>query len=171
VIGVRIGKKRFKRERRLLTVEQLRTLLVALPDRLRFMVLIQFGLGLRISETPSLSWKDVDFHQCTIIIRRRWYCRDLSEEDETETEASNAELRLSASMLSELRQRYPGPHRSEAFVFLGQDSLVPPDDRDLLRFELRPILKRLGLYYPGFGWHAFPARTSPGGSNSAALPR
>ena len=32
---------------------------------------------------------------------------------------------------------------------------MPPDDRDLLRWEFRPILKRLGLYYPGFGWHAF----------------
>jgi hypothetical protein len=31
----------------------------------------------------------------------------------------------------------------------------PPDDRDLLRYEFRPVLKRLGLYYEGFGWHAF----------------
>lgn len=31
----------------------------------------------------------------------------------------------------------------------------PPDEREILRYELRPVLKRLGLYYPGFGWHAF----------------
>jgi len=32
---------------------------------------------------------------------------------------------------------------------------MPPDDRDLLRYEFRPVLKKLGLYYNGFGWHAF----------------
>jgi hypothetical protein len=32
---------------------------------------------------------------------------------------------------------------------------MPPDDRDLLRYEFRPDLKRLKLDYPGFGWHAF----------------
>jgi hypothetical protein len=32
---------------------------------------------------------------------------------------------------------------------------MPPDDRDLLRYEFRPVLKRLNLYYQGFGWHAF----------------
>jgi integrase len=153
--GVRIGKKRFVREKRLLSVEQMRTLLAALPDRLRFLVLIQFGLGLRISETLGLRWRDIDFDGARVAIRRRWYRGDLSGEDETKTDSSNAELRLSAAMLAEFRLRYPGPHKREEFVFVGEDGHTPPDDRDLLRFEFRPILKRLGLYYPGFGWHAF----------------
>jgi integrase len=153
--GVRIGKKKFVREKRLLTVEQMRGLLAALPDRLRFLVLIQFGLGLRISETLGLRWRDINFDEARVAIRRRWYRGDLSEEDETKTESSNADLRLSPAMLAEFRLRYPGPHKREEFVFVGEDGRMPPDDRDLLRFEFRPILKRLGLYYPGFGWHAF----------------
>lgn len=153
--GVRIGKKKFVREKRLLSVEQMRALLAALPDRLRFLVLIQFGLGLRISETLGLRWRDIDFDGARVAIRRRWYRGDLSEEDETKTESSNAELPLSPAMLAEFRRRYPGPHKREDFVFVGEDGRMPPDDRDLLRFEFRPILKRLGLYYPGFGWHAF----------------
>jgi hypothetical protein len=40
-------------------------------------------------------------------------------------------------------------------VFIGDDGVMPPDDRDLLRYEFRPVLKRLKLYYTGFGWHAF----------------
>ena len=32
---------------------------------------------------------------------------------------------------------------------------MPPDERDILRFEVRPVLKRLKLYYPGLGWHQF----------------
>jgi integrase len=153
--GVRSGQNYFVREKRLLSVEQMRALLAALPDRLRFLVLIQFGLGLRISETLGLRWRDIDFEEARVAIRRRWYRGDLSEEDETKTESSNANLRLSAAMLAEFRLRYPGPHKREEFVFVGEDGRTPPDDRDLLRFEFRPILKRLGLYYPGFGWHAF----------------
>jgi integrase len=153
--GVRIGKKRFVREKRLLTVDQMRELLAALPDRLRFLVLILFGLGLRISEALGLKWGDINFDQGTVTIRRRWYRVDLSEEDETKTESSNATLRLGASMLAEMKLRYPGPHRRDQFLFRGDDGLKPPDDRDLLRFEFRPIVKRLGMYYSGFGWHAF----------------
>jgi hypothetical protein len=58
-------------------------------------------------------------------------------------------------MLQEFQSRYPGPHRRTEFLFVGDDGNVPPDDRDLLREEFRPVLKRLKLYYPGFGWHAF----------------
>jgi hypothetical protein len=32
---------------------------------------------------------------------------------------------------------------------------MPPDERDILREEFRLVVKRLGLYYKGFGWHAF----------------
>jgi hypothetical protein len=51
--------------------------------------------------------------------------------------------------------RYPGQQAKDKFIFVGEDGLMPPDDRDLLRYEFRPVLKRLKLYYPGFGWHAF----------------
>lgn len=154
-LGVRIGKKKFVREKRLLTVDQLRMLLAALPDRLRFIVLLQFGLGLRISETLGLRWRDFDLDAGEVAIRRRWYRGDLSEEQENKTDASTAQLKLSASLVSEVKLRYPGAGKRDEFVFLGDDGHVPPDDRDLLRFEFRPILVRLGLYYPGFGWHAF----------------
>src|SRR5579871_5857822 len=83
------------------------------------------------------------------------YRGDLSQEGGTKTEASNATLRLGPSMLYEFQQRYPGSHRSDEFLFLGDDGLLPPDDRDLLREEFRPVLKKLKLYYNGFGWHAF----------------
>jgi integrase len=154
-LGVRIGKKKFVREKRLLKVEELQSLLAALPDHLRFLVPILFGLGLRIGEALALQWADIDFHQGAISIRRRWYRGHLSEDGETKTEASNAQLRLSEPLLDEFRRRYPGAASRETFLFLGPDGVNPPDDRDLLRYEFRPVLVRLGLYYPGFGWHAF----------------
>ncbi|HZW05341.1 MAG TPA: site-specific integrase [Candidatus Nitrosotalea sp.] len=153
--GVRIGRKRLVREKRLLTVEELRILLAALPERPKFIVLIMFGLGLRISEVLGLRWSDIDWEAKRLSISRRWYRGDLSEEGETKSEASAAPLGLGRSMLHELRSRYPGPHRRGEFLFVGDDGHTPPDDRDLLREEFRPVLRRLKLYYPGFGWHAF----------------
>jgi hypothetical protein len=58
-------------------------------------------------------------------------------------------------MLAEFARWYPGPAANDKFLFVGDDGLMPPDDRDILRFEFRPILVKLGLYYQGFGWHAF----------------
>jgi integrase len=153
--GVRIGRKRLVREKRLLTMEELRTLLGALTDRPKFIVLIMFGLGLRISEVLGLRWADIDLEAKTLTVRRRWYRGDLSDEGETKSEASSAEMRLGDWLAQEFANRFPGAHRKNEFVFIGEDGLTPPDDRDILREEFRPVLKRLKLYYPGFGWHAF----------------
>ena len=153
-LRVRMGKASFVREKRLLTVEQFRRILSELPDHLHFLVLILFGLGLRISEALALKWKDIDFDRQVVIIRRRWYRGDLSDDGENKTPGSTAEVRMGAALAAEFELRYPGPHKLDAFLFLGEGSL-PPDDRNVLRFEFRPILKRLNLYYQGFGWHAF----------------
>ena len=152
--GVRVGRKMLVREKRLLTVEQMRLILAALSDRERFLVLILLGTGIRISEALGMRWADIDFAQGTLEIRRRWYRGDLSDEGCTKTESSTRRIQL-GPLVSEFAQRNPGPQAKDHFVFIGDDGVLPPDDRDLLRFEFRPILKRLKLYYPGFGWHAF----------------
>lgn len=141
------------REKRLLTAEQLRNILAGLQDRERFLVCLLFGIGVRVSEALGLRWHDLDFHAGSVAIRRRWYRGDLSEE--TKSEAGTRVLQLGRTLTDEFQRRYPGPHKLEAFVFIGDDGRNPPDDRDLLREEFRPVVKRLGLYYVGFGWHAF----------------
>lgn len=152
--GVRIGKKRAVREKRLLTADELRAILAAVEDRSRFIILILFGLGLRVSEALGLRWRDIDFDKGLLAVRRRWYRGNLSEDGETKSDNSFRIAQL-GPLLEEFKRRYPGPHVRNQFVFLGDDGHTPPDDRDLLREEFRPILKRLKLYYPGFGWHAF----------------
>lgn len=141
------------REKRLLTSDQLRAVLAALDDRERFLVCIMFGTGLRVSEALGLKWKDLDFEAGSVSIRRRWWRGDLSEE--TKTPASTRVLQLGRTLTDEFKRRYPGPHKLDAHVFIGDDGRNPPDDRDMLRENFRPVVKRLGLYYVGFGWHAF----------------
>lgn len=148
--GVRIGKKKLKREKRLLTAEQVQAILAALEARERFIVTILFGLGLRVSECLGLKWKDIDFDRARLAVCRRWYRGDLQEE--TKSEASARVLAL-GSLIEEFRKRYPGPQALDKFVFADPEN--PPDDRELLRWKFRPVVKALGLYYEGFGWHTF----------------
>src|SRR5262249_41388760 len=67
--GVRIGRKKLVREKRLLTAEQLGAILAAVGDREKFIILLLFGIGLRISEALGLKWGDVDFDAGRIFIR------------------------------------------------------------------------------------------------------
>ena len=74
--------------------------------------------------------------------------------DQPKTEASKRTKKLSPPV-SEFARRYPGQHKREQYIFLGDDGLTPPDERDILRYEVRPALKRLKLWFAGFGWHQF----------------
>lgn len=149
--GVRIGRKKEVREKKLLSADDMRRLLAALPPGdARFIVLVIFGTGLRVSEVLGLKWSDIDLDAGTRAVKRRWYRGDL---DEPKNDPSKRTRQL-GPLAVEFRHAYPGPQARDRFVFLG-DNGVPPDERDLQRYELRPLLKRLGLYYKGFGWHAF----------------
>src|SRR5262249_12263055 len=55
-----------------------------------------------------------------------------------------------------LAERNPGPQSAEEFVFSVKTSRGGcRDDRDILQHFLRPAAEKLGLYYPGFGFHSF----------------
>jgi integrase len=150
--GVRIGRKREVREKRLLSADDMRRLLAALPPgAVRFIVLVIFGTGLRVSEVLGLKWGDIDLAAGTLSVKRRWYRGDL---DEPKNEPSKR-VRQLGPLADEFVRAYPGPQGRDRFVFLGEDGLTPPDERDLLRYELRPLLKKLGIYTTGAGWHQF----------------
>lgn len=147
-IGVRIGRKKEVREKRLLNADQVKMILAAVSEDTRLMILTALLLGLRISEVCGLQWGDIDFTSGTLTVRRRWYRGDL---DEPKTEASRR-VRELGPLLGEFgRRRRNG--KATDYIFAEND--IPVDERDVLRYELRPVLKRLKLYYPGFGWHAF----------------
>ena len=147
--GVRIGRKIPAREKRLLTAEQLRMILGSVCEDTRLIILIAALTGLRISEIMGLRWRDIDLEAGTLTVRRRWYRGDL---DEPKTEASKR-TRALGPLADELVRRHSSIKCSQDWLFIG-DANNPPDERDILRYELRPALKRLGIYAPGMGWHA-----------------
>jgi integrase len=150
--GMRIPiKKKQVREKRILPADDFNRLLAMLDGQVRLIVLLLFGTRFRISEVLGLRWRNIDIASEKVTVERRWYRGDL---DEPKTDASNRTRPL-GPMAVELAAIYPGPQARDQFVFVGDDGNMPPDERDLLRFGLRPVLKKLGLYYQGFGWHAF----------------
>lgn len=108
-VGVRVGKKRLVREKRLLKIEQLRLVLASLGARVRFMVSIMYLMGLRISEVLGLRWSDIDWDERTINIRRRWYRGDLGEEEDLKSDAAVKTFAVCPAFLREFKTRYPGP--------------------------------------------------------------
>ena len=148
---IRIGRKIAVYEKRILTGEQIVAILAALDDELRFLVRMLFGLGLNISEALGLRWSDFDLQAGTVSIRRRWYRGDLSAEGELKTDNRAAVVVMASELRAEVRRRRGA---LSDFVFATETG-NPPDERDLLRERFRPVVKRLGLYYRGFGWQAF----------------
>lgn len=148
---IRIGKKKAVYEKRLLTVDQLRLILAGLDQECRFLVQLLLGTGLGISEALGLRWSDVDLVNGTVTVSRRWWRGDLSEEGTLKNDNRGGIVPLGGMLAAEMQSRKEAPGD---FIFTI-DGKIPYDDRDLLRERFRPVVKRLGLYYKGFGWHAF----------------
>lgn len=152
--NVRLGKKKEARElskKEPITAVQLQLILGAVTETTRLILLIAALLGLRISEILGVRWSDLDLEAGTLTINRRWYRGDVAEPKNATSQRKMAV----GPLLEAFAQRFPGAHRREEYVFRGEDGPEPLDEREILRWELRPALKRLKLHYPGFGWHQF----------------
>jgi hypothetical protein len=64
--GIRIGERDSKRERKLLSLTEIRTLLTNLTDPCRTIVIVAVLTGMRIGEILALRWKRLDFPRGTI---------------------------------------------------------------------------------------------------------
>jgi len=144
-----VGPKRPKRERRILSDEQLRLLLSAVPLYVRLMIETAVSTGMRVSEILGLKWISVDLDNGWIRVEQRYY---RGESGEPKTERSKRILPLGYLVESYKAIRPDGRGR-EGYVF--EKDGQPLDDRGLLRNVIRPVAKRLGFYFEGFGWHSF----------------
>jgi len=88
------------------------------------------------------------------LIRQRYWRGDV---DRTKSESSDRDIPYGA--LHELLESlYPGSHAAERYCFDVRTNSVrgiTRDDRSIRRNFLRPAAEELGIYYRGFGFHAF----------------
>ena len=144
-----LGRKKAKREKLILTDEQVGRLLNELDCDVRLMVETAVSTGMRVSELIGLKWRCVDLDRGLIRVEERYYRGDTGE---PKTERSRRVLSL-CLLVEEYRRRKEAGASPEDYVFHRNGE--PMDDRQLLRNVLRPTAKRLGIYFPGFGWHTF----------------
>jgi integrase len=144
-----IGRKQWKRERRILTDDQFRRLLAALPTWVQLMVMTAVSTGMRVSEVIGLKWHAVDLQQGKISVTERYYRGDT---DKPKSDRACRVLPL-GHLVEAYRRHKPPDARADGHVFEKYGS--PLDDRAILKDFIRPTAKRLGMYFPGFGWHSF----------------
>ncbi len=147
--SVSLGRKRPKRQKRILTDDQMRQLLATLPLFVRLMIELAVSTSMRISEILGLKWRCVDLKRGIVDVEERYYRGDT---DEPKTERSRRSLPLGC-LTEALRQHKPSNASRDDYVFHRDGE--PLDDRAILRDYIRPAAQQLGFYFEGFGWHSF----------------
>jgi integrase len=144
-----LGRKKPKREKRILTDQQLTLLLAAVPDYVRLMIETAVSTGMRISEILGLRWRYVDLSLGIIKVEERFYRGETGE-----PKSERARRPLPMGLLTELyKQHRPANAVPNQYIF--DNSGEPMDDRAILRDVIRPAAERLGFHFEGFGWHSF----------------
>jgi integrase len=144
-----LGRKKPKRERRILSDEQLRLLLATVPENVKLMVETAVSTGMRVSEILGLKWRCVDLSLGVIKVEERFYRGDTGE---PKSENSKRVLSL-GNLVDVFAQFRPEGAADDDYVF--QENGNPMDDRKILRDVIRPTAKRLAFHFEGFGWHSF----------------
>jgi integrase len=144
-----LGRKQWKRERRILSDDQFRLLLAALPTHVQLMVWTAVSTGMRVSEVLGLRWRSVDLDRGLVSVTERYYRGDM---DEPKTERARRDLPLGC-LVEAYKHHKPADAKADRYVFEKDGN--PLDDRAILKDFIRPAAKRLGIYFAGFGWHSF----------------
>ena len=103
-----------------------------------------------IIEILGLQEKHLDFKAGMVRVRQRYYRGDL---DEVKNQRAVRDIPM-GYLVESLRRKCTGD--PERFVFSVKTKYGEcRDDRDINPHFLRPAAKVLGIYFPGFGFHAF----------------
>lgn len=151
--GVKLGQKIEKREKRIPSAADLQRFLAAIPETdvlqaesARAVVLTAVAAGLRVSEVLGLQVDDVDPLNGTLTVARKWR---RGAEGPVKS-ASARRVRQIGPLAKQLADIGRGRH----YIFEREPGM-PPDDRDLQRYVIRPAAEAVGIYHEGFGMHVF----------------
>jgi integrase len=145
--GVELPEKKPVREKHVLLPEQIPTLLAALEEPARTMVLVGVLTGLRIGEILALRWRDVDFRSGEIRVEQASY-RGLIGTPKTKN--SRRTLPMPQSLKDELKRLSEKSAPGEHLVFHTRNG-TPFSDTNLLHRHLKPVGQKLGM--PWLNWH------------------
>ncbi len=131
-----------------LTPEELRSLLVKLPEPSRSLVLLLFVTGLRIGELLALRWRHVDFESALLRVEETVYEGHF---DEPKSRHSVRLVPLGPLALAVLSVRSTKEPRDPAALVFSSGKGTVLDRRTLLSRQLKPAAKEVGL--GNVNWH------------------
>jgi integrase len=149
VAEIELPPKKFVKEKRILTPEQIPALLSVLREPFRTMVLLAILTGLRVGEILGLEWRDLNFKSAELRVNHRWYRGDM---DTPKTKSSRRTLPLPGVCLNAFESLRAASKRESGFIFQTRNG-HPYNDSNILGRELKPAGKKVGA--PWLSWHTF----------------
>jgi integrase len=149
LVKVKKGSKRLKRVV-IISPEQFRAIVRALPEPYNLMVLVCGCLGLRVSEALALRWADINWEAATLGIAQVYTHSQL--QDSPKTDASESELPIFPALLSALREWQGRQKQKDSYVFASPRTGRPYSADTIRTRYLGPAALKVGI--KGFGWHS-----------------
>lgn len=149
IVGVNIGggPKRV-RECRVPSIVDIQRLMAACDGDVPLLIEALYTTGMRISEAAGLLVSDLDFERGFLCVTKRNCRGDIGD---TKSDAGTRELPMGGvreALAAHVAGKSPG---GPVFTWQGE----PVVDNTLLANYLTPRMVRLGIKFPGFGWHTF----------------
>lgn len=142
------GGPRKVRECRVPSLDDVALLQEACEGDVPLLIEVLCTTGMRISEAAGLRVGDLDFREGLAHVQRRNCRGDIGE---TKSDAGTRTLGL-GDAAEKLKEHVAG-RSLDALVFTWRGE--PIVDNELLANVVTPIMVRLGIKFPGFGWHSF----------------
>jgi integrase len=135
----------------ILTPTEFKALVEALPEPYNLMVLVSGCLGLRVSETLALKWRDFKFDDCTLSIGQVFTHGQIQEVPKTD--ASGNEIPIHPKLCEALQAWHTKQKHDHAWVFASAKTGSPYSDATILNNYIKPAALKIGI--KGVGWHTF----------------
>jgi integrase len=148
----KIGKKRYKYERRILSFDETARVLARLEDTICLIIEICIATGARISEVLGLIWRHVNLDAGTIQIEQRVWHQEVGR---PKSEDSKRILGI-GDLVERLRAKAKEDGATpEAFVFQQKRAPGKPLWDSGVRDALHQAAEAEGCDFPGLGPHSF----------------
>ena len=147
----KLGKKRHKRERRILSFEETARVLVLIDEPYRLIIEICIATGARISEVLGLKWKHVNLAAATIKIEQRVWHQEIGR---PKSEDSRRVLGI-GDLADRFSALVSGPGVADEFVFQQKRAPGKPLWDSGVRDALHQAAEAEGCDFEGLGPHSF----------------
>jgi integrase len=148
----KLGKKRYKNERRILSFDETARVLARLEDPNKLIIETCIATGARISEVLGLKWKHVNLDAATVKIEQRVWHQDVGR---PKSEDSRRVLGI-GDLAARFREKAAKDGaKPEAWVFHQKRSQDKPLWDSGVRDALHQAAAAEGCDFPGLGPHSF----------------